>query len=75
MTHELDGTVKRGRVVLLNAVMEGAGRLMAKWKEEEEHIGEKYGEREPPRSAPHHRQEVTTLVTPYIRETDNESFP
>ena len=51
MTHELDGTVKRGHIVLLNAVMEGAGRFMAKWKGEEEHIAEKYG-REPPRSAP-----------------------
>ena len=35
MTHELDGTVKRGHVVISNAVMEGAGWLMAEWKEEE----------------------------------------
>ena len=47
MAHELDDTIKRGYVVLLNAVMEGAGRFIAKWKEEEEHIAEKYGGREP----------------------------
>ena len=67
--------VKRGYVVLLNAVMEGAGRFMVKWKEEEEHIAEKYGGREPQRSAPQHKREVTTLATPCLRETDNESFP
>ena len=55
--------------------MEGAGRFIAKCKEEEEHIAEKYGGREPPRSVPHHRREVTTLATPCLRETDNESFP
>ena len=76
LTHEPDGMVKRGHVVLLNAVvMEGAGRLMAKWKVEEEHIAEKYGGKESPRSAPHHRREVTILVTLCLRETDNESFP
>ena len=53
MTHGLNGTVKRGHVLLLNVVMERAERFIAKLKEEEEHLAEKYGGREPQRSARH----------------------